>query len=220
MKLAAVLILAIVPFIDASSSYSAKQERAAIPLAVSTEQRTVLETRALCVQGGDVPVMRIWFRKAIPVQSPLPDEKREPTYRDIAEGTFAGVLEFPKVFTDYRRQKLPAGVYTLRYAIQPDTGDHTDTSPHREFFLLTAPADDRGTEPLDPKQLIALSRKVNEGTHPAVLLLWPVAESDPDTAILDEGMGVLAASVSRAGIVSGRKTKLRFAITVSGTRKL
>ena len=200
-------------------SFGAKTEKAALPAVLSVEQRRLLETKALTVRNGDATVMRVWFRKVIPVQAPPTSEKREASYLDIAEGTFVGALEFPRVFVDYRRQRLPAGVYTLRYAVQPDIGEHTDTSPHREFLLLTAAADDPGTERMEPKRLIGMSRKINVGTHPAVLLLWPIMDRDANGSIIDERNDVLAVAVRQTGDADGRKTSLRFAITVSGSRQ-
>lgn len=208
------LLVAAIP-----ARFNAKSERAGPPVGISLEQRKVLESKALTVRDGGAAIMRVWFRKAIPVQAPPPGEKRDATYRDIAEGAFIGVLELPKVLVDFRRQRLPLGVYTMRYAVQPDIGEHTDTSPHREFLLLTAVADDLGTERMEPQRLIALSRKINEGTHPAVILLWPITGRDAAGSIIDEGKDVLAVAVRRTGDASGRKTPLGFGITVSGVRK-
>ena len=74
--------------------------------------------------------MRIWFRAEIPVKATEEQIKNGLTYHEIPEGTLVGALEFPTKFTDFRKQELPAGVYTLRFAVQPDIGDHTGTAPH------------------------------------------------------------------------------------------
>jgi hypothetical protein len=219
MKLLAAILL-VVAALAAGSGYGAT-ERAGHPSApLSPEQRDILNWTALEVRSGSDMVLRAWFREAIPVRPPAAESKRKATYRDIEEGKLIGVVEFPKVFTDYRRQRIPAGLYTMRYAVQPNTGEHTDTAPHREFFLLTAASDDRGVERMEPKRLIALSRKINEGTHPALLLLWPITDRDANASIIAEVKGVLAVAVRRTGDAGGRKTPLGFAITVAGTRKL
>ena len=48
---------------------------------------------------------------------------------------------------------LPAGVYTLRFAIQPDIGDHTGTAPHPEFCLLCPADEDKTVEDIEKKKL-------------------------------------------------------------------
>jgi hypothetical protein len=141
------------------------------------------------------------------------------TYREIPEGTLVGTLEFPKTFTDYRKQELPAGVYTLRFAVQPDIGDHTGTTPHPEFCLICPAAEDKSDEPIEKKKLIELSSKVNEGRHPAVLLLWPNNGKDAAVQVLDKGNGVFVATVKRAVAGEGGKTTLGFAVTIAGVRK-
>ncbi len=200
----------------ASAKLSANSAKVDPPSVLTREQREMVDTRALEVRDGDQTVMRVWFRKAIPVQAP---PGREATYRNIAEGTIVGVLELPRVFVEYRRQRLSAGVYALRYAVQPDTGEHTDTSPHREFLLLTRVEEDRGAERMEAKRLIELSRKINEGTHPALLLLWPITDRDTTGSIIDEGKGVMAVAVRRTGDAGGRKRPIGFGITVAGSRK-
>src|SRR5205814_10522301 len=98
--------------------------------------RKLLDEQALVVRSGDDVVMTVWFRTEIPVKATEEQVKNGLTYREIPEGTLVGALEFPRTFTDYRKQQLPAGVYTLRSAIHPDIGDHTGTTPHPEFCLL------------------------------------------------------------------------------------
>ena len=123
------------------------------------------------------------------------------TYREIPEGTLVGAIEFPAKFTDYRKQELPAGVYTLRFAVQPDIGDHTGTTPHPEFCLICPAEEDKTVEEIEKKKLIELSSKVNEGRHPAVLLLWPNNGKDDGVKVLDKGNGVLVATIKRAVVV-------------------
>ena len=44
-----------------------------------------------------------------------------------------GAVQFPEVWKDYRKQKIKAGVYTLRIGVQPEDGDHMGTAPFNEF---------------------------------------------------------------------------------------
>ncbi len=198
------------------SAVTAKLERSEPPPRLAAPVRKTLDSESLVVRTGGDMVMRIWFRASIPVRATGEQVRKGLTYRQIPVGTLLGAVEFPGEFSDSRRQRIPAGVYTLRFALQPDTGDHTGTSPYREFCLLCPAAEDRSARTMEPEELIELSSKLNEGRHPAVLLLWPNNGPDPGVTVLDKGNGVLAATVRRPVAAGDRKTTLGFAITVAG----
>ena len=205
--------------VAAEPKFSAKIESVEVPEKLTGPIRKALDERALVVRDGDSVVMRIWFRREIPVKATEEQIKNGLTYHEIPEGTLVGALEFPQKFTDFRKQELPAGLYTLRFAVQPDIGDHTGTAPHPEFCLITPAEDDRSAEEMEKKKLIELSSKVNEGRHPAVLLLWPHNGKDEGVKILDKGDGVLVALVKRHVAAGEMKTTLGFGVTVAGVRK-
>src|SRR5436305_1995996 len=183
--------------VAAEPRFTAGVEKVEPPGKLAEPVRKLLDEQALVVRSGDDVVMTVWFRTEIPVKATEEQVKNGLTYREIPEGTLVGALEFPRTFTDYRKQQLPAGVYTLRFAIQPDIGDHTGTTPHPEFCLLCPAGEDKTDEPIEKKKLIELSSKVNEGRHPAVLLLWPNNGKDAAVRVLDKGNGVLVATVKR-----------------------
>jgi hypothetical protein len=205
--------------VAAQPKFTAALEKVEPPAKLAEPVRKLLDGQALVVRGGDGVVMRVWFRAEIPAKATEEQVANGLTYREIPEGTLVGAIEFPAPFTDYRKQDLPAGVYTLRFAVQPDIGDHTGTAPHPEFCLICPAAEDRDEEPIDKKKLIELSSKVNEGRHPAVLLLWPNNGKDAGVRVLDKGDGVFVAAVRRPVAAGDRKTTLGFAVTVAGTWK-
>jgi hypothetical protein len=213
------LLLACSPAVAAEPKIAAAFEKADAPASVAEPIRKFLAAESLVVKDGDEVVMRVWFRTEIPAKATAEQVKNGLTYREIPEGTVVGALEFPKAFTDYRKQELAAGVYTLRFAIQPDIGDHTGVSPHTEFCLLSPAAADKTADALDAKALIELSSKVNEGRHPAVLMLWPHAAKDDGVKVADKGNGVRVVNVRRAVVAGDEKTTLGFGITVAGVRK-
>ena len=205
--------------VSAQPTFSAKLEKVDPPAKLAEPVRKLLDEQALVVRSGDDVIMRVWFRTAIPAKATEEQVKNGLTYREIPEGTLVGALEFPAEFTDYRKQKLPAGVYTLRFAIQPDIGDHTNTTPHPEFCLICPAGEDKSAEDIEKMKLIELSSKVNEGRHPAVLLLWPHFAKDDGVKVLDKGNGVWVATMRRAVVAGELKTTLGFAVTVAGVRK-
>jgi hypothetical protein len=205
--------------ISTEPKLSAKVEKAELSEKLAEPVRKLLDEQALVVRDGERVIMRIWFRREIPVKATEEQIKNGLTYREIPEGTLVGALEFPAQFTDYRKQALPAGIYTLRFAIQPDIGDHTGTAPHPEFCLICPADEDKAIEEIEKKKLIELSSKVNEGRHPAVLLLWPDNDKDDGVKVIDKGEGVLVANIKRSVVAGDQKTTLGFAVTVAGVRK-
>jgi hypothetical protein len=217
--LAAVLVLA-PPASAAGPTFTAKTEKLDPPAAVAGPVRTLLDPEALVVagDGGDV-VMRVWFCSAIPAKATAEQVGNGLTYREIPEGTLVGVIELPQPFTDFRKQVIPAGTYTLRFAIQPEIGDHTGTAPHTEFCLLTAAEKDKTASAVEKKTLIPLSAQVLGGNHPVVLLLFPYYGKDDAVKVADKGNGVTVVTLRRPVEAAGVKTSIGFGITVAGTTK-
>ena len=76
--------------------------------------------------------------------------------------------------TDYRKNKIKEGVYTLHLAIQPSDGDHMGTAPNKEFCLLIPAADDKKPDPMEEAKLLhELSTKSTGSSHPGVFMLFP-----------------------------------------------
>lgn len=214
-----VLSFAMLVAVTVEHRFTAKLEKVSRPEQLADPVRKVLDETAIVVRNGDDVVMRVWFRAEIPARATEEQVKNGLTYREIPEGTLIGAIEFPVKFTDFRKQELPAGVYTLRFAVQPDIGDHTGTTPHPEFCLICPADEDKNDEDIEKKKLIELSSKVNEGRHPAVLLLWPNNGKDEAVKVLDKGNGVFVATIKRPVVVGDQKSMLGFAVTVAGMWK-
>ncbi|QJW99930.1 hypothetical protein [Frigoriglobus tundricola] len=203
----------------AEPKLTAKLEKAEVPDALAEPVRKLLDEQALVVRDGDAELMTVWFRTEIPAKATEEQVKNGLTYREIPEGALVGAVRFPAKFTDFRKQEIAAGVYTLRFAVQPDIGDHTGTAPHPEFCLMCQAKEDKSAEPIEKKKLIEVSSLVNEGRHPAVLLMWPNNGRDAGVKVVSKGDGVYAATVKRPVVAGDQKTTLGFAVTVAGVRK-
>jgi hypothetical protein len=215
-----VLIFLFAGRVSAAEPFTAKYETLEPPAVVADPVRKLLAGEALVVrtEKGDA-VMHVWFRAAIPVKATDEQIKNGLTYREIPEGTLVGAIEFPQSFTDFRKQKIAKGAYTLRFAIQPDIGDHTGTTPHPEFCLMSAAEKDKSAEPMAKKDLIELSSEVNDGKHPSVLLLFPYYAREEGPRLLGKENGVWVAAVRRPVLAGETKASLGFAITVAGQWK-
>jgi hypothetical protein len=85
-------------------------------------------------------------------------------------------------FRDIRGRTLKAGTYLLRYALQPQNGDHLGVSPHREFLLATPAAEDTTPGVLGHDPAVDLAKKSINISHPAVMSIDPpVATAAPLT---------------------------------------
>ncbi len=219
MLLVVGIVCACSPGFGAEPKLSAKVEKVAPPEALAPAVRKLLDEQSLVVRDGDTELMTVWFRTEIPAKATVEQIKNGLTYREIPEGTLVGAIRFPAKFTDFRKQEIPAGVYTLRFMVQPDIGDHTGTAPHPDFCLMCAANKDKTADTLEPKKVIEVSSLVNEGRHPAVLLMWPNNGKDVGVKVLSKENGVYVATIRRALVAEDKKTTLGFAITVAGVRK-
>ena len=185
------------------------------PPALSAELAKSLDAKGLRVSVGDDPAMTFWFRTTLPATATAAQVRNGLTYRELAEGSFVGVVSFAKAFTDYRKQEIPAGDYTLRLGVQPDLGDHAGTSPHPDFLMLLPLADDTSLYPLDGKTLLKLSAKATGGDHPGVMLLYPHPAKVAD-AKLAAKPGVSVLTFTRALTADDGPATLGFALVVRG----
>jgi hypothetical protein len=114
----------------------------------------------------------VWARKELAAKDGV-DAKAGLKYANLEETTVLGAVRFPAEWVDYRKQKIKAGVYTLRLGIQPMDGDHMGTAPYSEFALLVPAEMDKKPELIDAKELHELSTKATTRKHPGLMLLFP-----------------------------------------------
>jgi hypothetical protein len=130
----------------------------------------------------------------------------------VAEGTLVGAMKVSAPLKDIRGRTIKPGTYLLRYATQPQNGDHLGVSPHREFLLATPAAVDTQPAALGHDAAVELAAKTVSITHPAVLSLDPpVASEAPLTVIqTDAGHTAVVFEVPTAGAA------LRFGLILVG----
>src|SRR5262249_47566764 len=123
----------------AEEKYSAKVAEAPPPDQLKPAIRDLLDAKAVQVMDGKGQTLcEVWFRKVIPAKAAEEQVKNGLTYRELPQTTVMGAIRFDKPAKDYRDQDVPAGVYTLRLAYQPQDGDHMGTAPYPEFCLLAS----------------------------------------------------------------------------------
>lgn len=139
------------------------------PKELSASVRALLDTKAISVSDGGKLLCTIWPCKALKLKAPADPAQ----YSNLEETTVVGAVRFPAVWTDYRKQKIKPGVYTLRLGIQPMDGDHMGTAPYNEFLLLSPAGKDQKPDLMDAKDLQEMSTASTTRKHPGVVLLFP-----------------------------------------------
>jgi hypothetical protein len=105
-----------------------------------------------------------------------------PGWSGVDSGTLVGALRVGGEFKEIRGKVVKPGVYTLRYGLQPQNGDHLGISTFREFVLISPAAIDTDPKVLGFDGVVALSKEVIGTAHPASLSLDP-PEDAPGAAL-------------------------------------
>lgn len=134
-------------------------------------------------------------------------------YPELANAEFVGVVNLPKGMTDFRGQAIPAGVYTLRYQLLPQDGNHLGVAPNPDFLLAIPVASDPNPEQSYLfKKLVALSAKATGTNHPAVIALDTAGEPG---SVVGDARGVVVLTVAVTSFGASPTEKL--GIVVKGT---
>ncbi|MBY0492925.1 MAG: hypothetical protein K2Y23_01800 [Cyanobacteria bacterium] len=137
-----------------------------------------------------------------------------PGWSGIESGTLVGAMRVTGAFKEIRGKAVAPGVYTLRFGLQPQNGDHLGISTFREFLVLSPAAVDTDPKVLGFDGVVALSKQVIGTSHPAGLSLDP--PEDAPGAVLsayknDSGHDGIVFEIKQAG---GKN--LKFGLIVAG----
>jgi hypothetical protein len=171
---------AVAPAATAQAQYSIKSVKAEPPQEVNAALRKQLNDDS--VQFLDAKgniVCQLWLAKAVPTEATPEQVKNGLTYRELKETALIGAAKFEQNWTEYRKQKIKPGVYTMRLAFQPMDGDHMGTSPYPDFVLLVAANKDVKAGTMESKSLVEMSTASMGTSHPGVLMLAPNAKPSP-----------------------------------------
>lgn len=130
---------------------------------------------------------KIWLAASVPASGKTDVEGA--LFPQLSESTLIGAISFTKPATDYRGQEIQPGLYTLRYELLPNDGNHLGVADNRDFALLIRAANDPDpAAKFDFKQMVALSRKATGTGHPGPInLVQPASDTAP--AVSNDGQG-------------------------------
>jgi len=181
------------------------------PAGVAEAVRKELLPSGVRVVRDGKPLFDFWLGKAIPARPP--QESLQLRYTMLKPGTLVGAVKVHAEGHDFKNQKYPPGLYTLRYAEQPEDGDHQGTSETKDFLCLSQAAADTKPEAISQEDLIKISSKVVARKHPAVLYLVRSETAEKVPAIVRDEANVRWILECEAGTAAG---KLRLGIVVVG----
>lgn len=152
------------------------------PKEIAEAIRSTLDPKAYTLLVDQKPALEVWLRQEVPLKS---GSEKEPLAK-IGETTVVGAVSIQGSLTDYKGNDVPKGIYTARFELQPQDGDHLGTAEF-PYFLVLVPADsDKELNGLNSfKSLTKASGKATSSGHPVVLSLRPAA-ADAKTPQLDE----------------------------------
>jgi hypothetical protein len=200
------------------AKYAIKVTKAEPPKGLSAKVAKLLAAEAIQLQdGAGNKICEVWLRKEVPADATAEQVQNGLTYRELKETTVLGAVRFDKDWTDIRKQKVKAGVYTLRLGFQPEDGDHAGVSPAKEFGVLIKASDDPSPATMEPKAMQEKSQKSIDTGHPAVLMLFPNTKpaAAPQLVTTDGKYQVLNTRVPATA--AGKKAALGVGLTLVGS---
>jgi hypothetical protein len=172
-----------------AQSYKAEALNEVPPKELAMPIQAALSQTGIRVTGPSGPVCDLWLGKLVPVKASA-TQTLGVVFPQLAQGTLVGAIRLPNSTKDYRKQLIKAGVYTLRYELVPENGNHMGVAPQRDFVLASPAAADQDASTLTIDQTMALSRKATGSNHPSVWSLAPPEDhpkSLPSVFHLDDG---------------------------------
>jgi hypothetical protein len=165
----------------AAQKVSASALDAKPPEEIAAPLRSLLDDRGVRVTAGEATI-DFWWVKALPAK-----EGGSFSWSGVAEGTFVGAARVTGKHDDIRGRPIREGVYTLRFGMQPQNGDHLGTSPYREFLLIIQAARDTDPQPTGHETTVELAGLTIKSSHPAIWSLDPpVADGQPLSVVTND----------------------------------
>jgi len=169
------------------------------------------------LDGSGNKVCAIWLRKEVATDATAEQLQNGLSPRELKQTTVLGAVRFDKDWADIRKQKIKAGVYTLRLGFQPEDGDHAGVSPSKDFVALVTADKDTSPATMEPKELHEKSMKSIDTGHPAVLMLFAVSKAPaaPTLGRVEDKYWVV--NTRLPVMAAGKKGDLGFGLTLVGT---
>ncbi len=172
---------------------------------------------ALIATGGQrvhvgQTTLDFWWVKTLPLTA----ESRGVSWAALAEGTLVGAVTLSAPYPAGRGQMVPAGIYTLRYVIEPQTADRSGPTPPATALLLAPVADDDKTDPLGHDDAVSVASRTPGTSNPPAWWVDPSVGPEGSTQTASSEPAALNVTIpaSRDGMDVGTLT---FGLVLAGT---
>lgn len=171
-----------------------RREAVPLPDALAEPVRLQLAGDALVVSRGTGRI-EFWWAQGLALEAQGP-----PEWRQVPAGALVGAMRLADPMPDIRGYTIAPGVYTLRFALQPQDGDHMGVSPYREFLIVAPASEDRTADPLGFDAAVDLGKKTQNRSHPAVLSIDPPSSNAAPATVVrtEDGHAAVIAAVPAA----------------------
>lgn len=215
-----VVALCLAGSLFASEPHKMEAFKSPPPKGLSDKIAAQLDENAVRVIGPNGPVCEIWLIKEVATKD---DFKPTLTIKyPFTSGQLLGAVRLPTAGAalDFRGQELAAGVYTLRYGLQPQDGNHLGSSDTSDFGLACSAELDKDPAPVAKiPDLFKLSAKASGSAHPAIFqMIPPPAEPYKETVLkhnADKDLWILRTNFHAK--VKGKTADLPTQLVVVGT---
>jgi len=178
--------------------------------------RQMLQPKPVQVLDGGKPAFEFWFVKEVPLKSKPASQAK--ALETLEQATLLGAVSISADTRDYRDDELPAGVYTVRFALQPQDGDHSGSSDYVYFVVLVPAALDTKPDSLTTyRAVVKASAKGTSTGHPHILSLRPASsEAGDEPQIKEPAPEHKSVLLKLPAKVGGEKTCLAFELVCEG----
>jgi len=219
-----VLFLAILPRLSPVPSLQAGELALKIqdkqpPPELAPGIREKLQAKAIQLLDGANPALEFWLVSELPLQSK--PESTAKALDSVKQATLLGAVSVSKARHDYRDDDLAAGVYTMRFGLQPQDGNHLGTAEFPYFaVLIQAKLDTSPAGITDYKKMVKTSSKDRSSEHPMILSLRPASsEAGEAPKLKSPAPDHKSVRVKIPASASSEKTAIVFEIVYDGMGK-
>jgi hypothetical protein len=153
------------------------QQGAPVPDGVPDAVKALVKAEGIVVKDSDGKVSAEYWVRQAPFEG-------EPAggfgirMKTIPEGALIALVNFPNGGSDFREQSIPAGLYTVRFSLHPEDGNHMGVAASRDFTVLTpVDKDADAAKNIVFKELVEMTKAVGNA-HPTIVRLEMAESSD------------------------------------------
>ncbi len=152
-----------------AAEFAVKTAETPVPKELGESIRATLESKTIQLVQDGKPALEIWLRRDVPLKSAAAK------LDSLTESTLLGAVAVRGGLRDYKDNEIPQRIFTARYILQPQDGDHLGTAEFNYFIALIAADADKELTGLDKfRPVTKASGKLTPSGHPLILSLRPV----------------------------------------------